>query len=319
MRPARTVLAALLVASASPGLAAAHGGGTVDPDRWWAAWQASPLQLAPIAVGLGLYLKRARTLGPRLPAWRSACFLAGVFVIVVALVSPIDAVGENGLFSVHMAQHMLLGDLAPLLVMLGITGPVLRPALARPLVQRLRILTHPVWALAIWTVLICGWHAPVLYEAAVRNDLVHALEHASFFTAGALMWGALIETLPGPEWFGTGAKLGFVGAVRVVTAVLGNIFWWSGTALYGVYADDTGAWGLSPLEDQAMAGTVMMAYTGLTTLAVAGALFFRMAGESELRQRLLEAGVEPGAARRAVRYGRGEILAARHGLRRTDP
>ena len=301
-----------------PEIASAHvGGPPVDPDRWWTTWSPSFLQVLPIFVVLGLYLWRAARLGPRLPRWRAVCFLGGIAVLLVALTSPIDPIGEQGLFSVHMGQHMLLGDLAPLLLVLGATGPVLRPVLAKRTAQRIKAVTHPVSSLIIWAAITVIWHLPVMYEAALRNPLIHAAEHACFFTAGCLMWGALIETLPGPEWFGTGMKLGYVAAVRVVTTILGNIFWWSGTPIYGAYRDDTAAWGLSPLQDQAMAGTVMMAYTGATTLTMVAVLFFRMAKESELRQQLIEAGVDPRSARRAIRYGRGEALANRHGVAST--
>ena len=303
----------------APNVASAHvGGEAVDPDRWWTAWSPSYAQVLPVFIGLSLYLWRAAKLGPRLPTWRAACFLGGITVLLLALTSPLDPIGEQGLFSVHMGQHMLLGDLAPLLIVLGVTGPILRPLLANRSVQRLKRLTHPVSSLLLWAAITIAWHVPVLYEAALRSEVVHVAEHASFFTAGCLMWGALVETLPAPEWFGTGMKLGYVAAVRLVTTVLGNVFWWSGTPIYGVYRDDTRAWGLSPLQDQALAGTIMMGYTGATTLTVIGVLFFRMAKESELRQRLLEAGVDPRSARRAIRYGRGEALAARHGVPTED-
>ncbi len=317
---AKVTAATVAVLALVPQVASAHvGGAAVDPDRWWTAWSPSLAQVLPVFVALGLYLWRAAKLGPRLPRWRAACFLAGTTVLLLALTSPIDPIGEQGLFSVHMGQHMLLGDLAPLLIVLGVTGPVLRPALARRSIQQLRRITHPVSSLIIWAAITLIWHVPAMYEAALRSDIVHAAEHASFFTAGFLMWGALVETLPGPEWFGTGAKLGYVAAVRVVTTVLGNIFWWAGTPIYGIYGDDTAAWGLSPLQDQALAGTVMMAYTGASTLTMIGVLFFRMARESELRQRLIEAGVDPRSARRAIRYGRGEALAGRHGVPTSDP
>ena len=312
--PRRGLAVALFAGLLFAPAASAHGGATADPERWWAAWNASPWQAAPVGIALVLYVVRARKLGSRLPAWRAVCFLLGLAVAFLAIVSPIDTIGEEALFSMHMLQHILLGDLAPLLMVLGATGPILRPVLALRWVQRLQILMHPVVALAIWVVLFLGWHLPVLYEAAIRNDLVHVLEHISFFTAGALMWGSLIETLPQPEWFSTGMKLGYVGAVRIVQTILGNIIWWSGAVLYPIYSDNAAAWGTTAIQDQALAGTIMMSYTGLVTLGVITILFFRMARESELRQRLIEAGVDQQAARRAVRFGRAEELASRHGV-----
>ena len=265
-------------------------------------------------LGAVLYGVRARRLGPRLPRWRAACFAGGVLVIGVSVASPIDPVGEDGLFAVHMLQHVLIGDIAALLLVLGVTGPILRPALALAWVQRLRFLAHPLVALPLWTGNLLVWHVPALYESALEYAPVHALEHLAFLTFGSLMWAAVIEPLPGPAWFGTGAKILYVGGVRAVETLLGNVLWFSGTILYPAYAATAPLWGATALEDQVNAGTVMMVEGGLVTLVAFVVLFFRMAKESEVRQALIEGGVDPAAARRAVRYGRGQALAERHGV-----
>lgn len=314
MSARRPLLFAVAALGACPALALGHGGEAHAGAEWYTRWNPSPLQVGPLLLITVVYLLGVRRTRGRVGGWRVTSFLAGVGVAIFALVSPIDAVGEESLLWVHMLQHMLLGDLAPLLIVLGLSGPLLRPLLAAAWVQRLRVLVHPAVAFTVWAVTLLGWHVPAAYELAVRNEIAHFAEHASFFTAGALVWASLMETLPGPEWFGTGPKIAFVGGVRTLDTILGNIFWFSGTPLYPIYADDTAAFGMSPLEDQAMAGTVMMSYTGAVTLILLGVLFFRMAREGEIRQRLVEGGVEAGAARRAVRYGRGEDLARRHGV-----
>jgi putative membrane protein len=142
----------------------------------------------------------------------------------------------------------------------------------------------------------------------VNNDAVHALEHICFFTAGVLMWAAVVEVLPGPAWFGTAAKLGYVVAVRLLETILGNIFIWAGNPIYGVYDDGSELYGLSPLRDQGLAGTIMMIEGSLVTLGAIAWLFLRWGAESELRQQLIEQGVDAKVASRAVRYGRGEEL-----------
>jgi putative membrane protein len=269
-----------------------------------------PLQLAPLAIVAVMYGVRVRTLDQRGQAprrLRLASYAAGIAVFALAILPPIEQLGKE-LFLFHMLQHVLLGDLAPLLVVLGLTGPVLRPVLAVRTLDRLRVLAHPLVALPLWALNLYVWHIPALYEAAVRHSAVHALEHLTFFTAGALMWAAVVEVLPGPEWFGTGWKLGYVVVVRALETVLANVFLWSGTVFYGVYVRETQRWGISPLEDQGHAGTIMMAEGGAVTLAALAWLFLRLAREGELRQQLLEEGVDPRAARRAVRYGRGEDL-----------
>jgi cytochrome c oxidase assembly factor CtaG len=227
--------------------------------------------------------------------------------MLLALASPVHAFGEQ-LFAFHMLQHVLLGDLAALCFVASLTGPLLRPLLALKPIGALRVLVHPLVTLPLWTLNLYLWHLPVMYEGALEHDAVHALQHVSFFACGALMWAPVVEVLPGPMWFGTGAKLGYIVVVRLLETVLGNVFIWSGTAFYDVYADGSVPWGLSALEDQGWAGTVMMLEGSLVTIGAIAWLFLRLAAEGELRQELLERGLEPRAVRRAVRYGRADEL-----------
>ncbi len=276
-----------------------------------ATWTLAPLQLAPIAIGAFAYERRVLTLrrrGTPVPGWRHVLFWVAVGLLLAALVTPIASYAEDDLFALHMVQHVLLGDLAPLALVLALSGPILRPALAARAVQRLRILVHPLVALPLWAINLYVWHVPYLYEAAVRHESVHALEHAMFFTAGAIMWAPVVEVLPGPAWFGTGWKLGYIVAVRLIETVLGNVFLWSQTVFYDVYRAGQAAHGISPLEDQGWAGTVMMLEGSLVTIGALAWLFLRLASEGELRQELIEQGVDPATARRAVRYGRGTEL-----------
>jgi putative membrane protein len=276
------------------------------------SWTLDPLQLAPIVLVAVAYAVRARTLARRgqpVPAWRMGLFALGILLLLVAVASPLAAVGEEELFSFHMAQHLLLGDLAPLCLLAGLTGPLLRPLLALPGVMRLRLLANPLVALPIWTANLVLWHVPAVYEAAVENGGVHALEHAAFFSAGIVLWLPVLETLPAPEWFGTGAKLGYIVGVRLVATVLGNVFVWAGEPLYDVYDAADEFLGLSPDADQSLAGSLMMLEGSLVTIVAIAWLFLRMAQEGEIRQELLEQGHDPRAVRRAVRYRRWHELA----------
>jgi putative membrane protein len=272
------------------------------------SWTFDPLQIVPTLVVAALYARRVLTLrerGTPVPHWRTYLFALGILTLLVALVSPVHALGER-MFSFHMLQHVLLGDLAPLALLAGLTGPILRPALAW--LHRLRFLAHPLVALPLWAVDLYVWHLPYLYDAAVRHDSVHALEHFCFFTGGTIMWLPVLETLPAPEWFGTGAKLGYIAAVRVVETILGNVFFWSGSVFYTVYAHQKRLFGLSALADQGLAGAVMMIEGSIVTLVALAWLFLKMAGEGELRQQLLERGLDARTVRRAVRYGRAQEL-----------
>jgi cytochrome c oxidase assembly factor CtaG len=273
-------------------------------------WTFDPLQLAPLLlVALG-YAKRAHTLaraGRPVGVARQAAFHAGLLVVFLALASPVHTLGEQRLFWVHMAQHLLLGDIGALLVVVGLTGPLLRPLLALRPVQRLRVLAHPLVALPLWAANLYAWHLPVLYQAALAHGAVHALEHELFFATGALMWAAVVEPLPGPAWFGTGWKAAYVLVVRTLSAILANVFVWSGHVFYPRYAAGERAAGIAPLSDQTIAGALMFIEGAVVTLVAFAWLFLRWTREAELRQALLDAGHDPVAAARAARYGRSAL------------
>jgi cytochrome c oxidase assembly factor CtaG len=277
------------------------------------SWTFDPLQLASLAVIGLLYYRRVRTLeerGTGVESWRKWCFWSGLGSLLFVLASPVDALGEEQFLFVHMIQHIVIGDLAPLLMVAGLTGPILRPILALPVIGRLRALGHPLIAFPLWAVNLYVWHLPFFYEGALHHDVVHALQHTMFFAAGALFWAAVLEPLPGPSWFGSGAKLLYIVVARLVGMVLANILLWSSSVFYSTY-DHAARWGISPQSDQGIAGSVMMIVDSVVTISAIAWLFLRLAGESELKQRLIEEGHDPALASRAVRYGRGEELASR--------
>jgi putative membrane protein len=269
-----------------------------------------PFQLLPVAAGAVLYALRVRGLrrrGTPLPTWKPVVFGVGVVLLVVALTWPIEEWAEES-FAFHMTQHVLLGDLAPLCIVAGLTGPVLRPLLSVRAVRSLRVLSHPLVALPLWALNLYVWHLPFLYEAALRHDSVHALEHVAFFTAGALMWAPVLEILPAPEWFGTGAKMGYMVAVRLISTVLANVLVWAGEPFYDFYEQADRPFGLSAEADQGIAGAVLLVEGSLVTIGALAWLFLRLAEEGQLRQELIERGLDPRAVRRAVRYGRADTV-----------
>jgi putative membrane protein len=270
-------------------------------------WNFDPLELALLALAGALYWRRARTLARRgraVPRLRLAAFAGGLLAIFLALVSPIDTIGESRLFSVHMFQHLLLGDVGALLLVLGLDGRLLRPLLRVRLIQRLRVLAHPLVALPLWAVNFAVWHLPALFDAAVRNDATHALQHSLFVALGMLMWAALLEPLPGPAWFTAPWKLPYVLGMWLVMLVLSQIFIWSRHVYYAPYTHDATAWGLSHLADQRAGGGVMLVESALTMLPALVWVLLQVLRESEARQQLVDAGVTPAVAARAARYGR---------------
>ncbi|HVS84283.1 MAG TPA: cytochrome c oxidase assembly protein [Gaiellaceae bacterium] len=263
--------------------------------------------LVLLILTAALYGRRTWTLrgrGRAAPVWRTICFAAGLAVVAVALWSPIDRIGEERLFSVHMAQHLLLGDVAPLLLVLGLDGRLLRPVLALPVVRRLRVLAHPLVALPLWAADFSLWHLPVAFDEALRNNTVHACQHALFLVCGTLLWAALLEPLPGPASFTAAWKLPYVLAMWLVMLALAQLFIWSGHVYFEPYVHDPRMWGLTPLADQQAGGGVMLVESSITMLGALVWLLFRLFRETESKQRLLDAGREPLAAARAARYGR---------------
>ncbi len=281
------------------------------------------LQLGPLVLLAVLYARRVRTLAlgaHAVPGWRQACFYSG-FVVIAAALTSLGSASQDLLY-VHMIEHLLLGDIASLLIVLGLTGPLLAPILLAEfrsvrLFDRLRVLTHPLIAFPLWAIDLYVWHLPVLYQAALRHPGVHALQHAMFLGFGIAMWMPLFGPLPTPSWFGNLAKLGYIVAVRLTGTVLGNIFLWSGTVFYVYYSHGDAVHHISPLADQNIAGAIMMVEESFLTLGLFCWLFLRTAREGEERQDLLDYARSQGLeltderAARAVAAGRGPELRRR--------
>ena len=271
------------------------------------SWNLDPLELTILALVGTLYWRRARTLrrrGHAVPRLRIWAFGAGLLTLFLALASPIDTIGEERLFSIHMLQHLLLGDVGALLLVLGLDGRLLRPLLRLRLVHRLRVLAHPLVALPLWAANFVVWHLPVLFDAALRSDAIHALQHSLFVALGMLLWAALLEPLPGPAWFTAPWRIPYVLGMWLVMLVLSQVFIWSSHVYYAPYTHDATLWGLSHLADQKAGGGVMLVESALTMLPALVWVLLRMLKESEARQQLVEAGVAPATASRAARYGR---------------
>jgi cytochrome c oxidase assembly factor CtaG len=275
-----------------------------------------PLELLPMLIAAGLYAKRSMTLaekGRPVRLWRQICFAAGLLVIAAALITPLSDVAEE-LVIAHMTEHLLIGDLASLLLVLGLTGPLLQPILAIRFFDRLRILAHPAVAMPLWAVNMFFWHVPALYDAAYGTAPVHFLEHTTFIFFGCLVWMPVFGPLPMPRWFTAGWKVVYVIVMRLIATVLGNILMWSGTVLYDRYAAGELHYGISPLTDQSIAGVVMMVEGTFLGLGVLAWFFFEAAREGIEKQRLLDLaqdrGIEldPQRAQRAVAAGQAERL-----------
>jgi putative membrane protein len=263
-------------------------------------WFADPAVLAPLALFAGIYVWRflqvrreaaergrpATGAGPL----QAVAFGAGMLALLAALVSPIDGLGEDYLFSAHMVQHVLLGDIAPLLILLGLSRAIMRPATRRlsRLERRLGPLASPVTGIAIWLALMYLWHVPALYDAAVRHAGVHLLEHASFFAAGIALWWPLIQPVPMRRRLTGLQPLAYIAAAKAGLAALGLYLAWSSDVLYPYYEETPRIWGLSPIEDQNIGGVIMMVEQSMTLVLVMVVVFVRMLAQSEEEERRRE-------------------------------
>jgi len=265
-------------------LAAHVGEGGGDP---WTTWGWSPLPLLGIAVVAWCYLMgwlRLRGRGrPDLASLpRAAAFAAGLAVIGLALMSPLDHIGEEYLLSAHMTQHMLIGDVGPLLLMAGVMGPLalfvvplpLLRALCRPRPRAvLRVLGRPWVAFVAWSVVMCGWHVPYAYDRALENPFVHDLEHLTMIAAGLGIWMHILGNVPRIR-MSHARRAGYAFGLFLVGMVVSEVLFLR-DPLYSVYVDQpVRLLGLSPGADQIRASLIMASEQMLTLLTAAALLMW---------------------------------------------
>jgi cytochrome c oxidase assembly factor CtaG len=214
---------------------------------------------------------------PELAGWdRAALFGLGLALTLVALVGPLDRIAEDDLLSVHMLQHVLIGDAAPALMIVAVRGPLLvfllPAAVLAPLARSARVratlstLLRPRVAFGLWASNLAVWHVPYLYDLALRHDSLHYLEHACWVVAGLLVWTLLVD--PGShKRLTVGGRIAFAVAMFAAGQVLTDVLVFSFHPLYPAYH---GAYGLSARTDQQLSGVAMMVEQLLTlgTLAV---------------------------------------------------
>jgi putative membrane protein len=260
------------------------------PDDLWTAWSFDPLVLAAAAVAVAFFLhgwRRLHRRRPELAPWtRIPLFLTGVVIVVLGIVSPLDAIAEEYLQSAHMLQHVLIADLGVVLALLAVRGPLslffLPSDLLAPLArsQRLRrglsFLSSPRVAVPLWVGVLVAWHVPALYEAALQLPALHRVEHLSFVLVGALVWTLMIDPSAHRRLTLSG-RIALVAGLFWMGQLLAYPFVFGFEPYYDVYAEQPERiLGLSPLADQKLAGVVMMVEQALT-LGVALVVLVRTA------------------------------------------
>lgn len=186
-------------------------------------------------------------------------FGAGLATLFIALLSPIDVLADL-LFSMHMLQHILLMMIAPPLLLLGLPRPLSRWLIWKTKLRSfLAGVTHPLAAYILLNVNFLAWHVPTLYEAALRNPLIHDLEHALFFYTALFFWWRVIDPTGGwfSLWNWPPAKWVYLIVAAPPSYVLGAILWTSSHVWYPFYTQAPRLWGLSALADQRQGGMLM--------------------------------------------------------------
>jgi putative membrane protein len=266
-----------------------------DMTEWIAWWTWDPLVLAGLAVGVALYTRgtlrlwREAGLGHGIARWRAAAYCAGIVVAALALISPIDRASDV-LFSAHMVQHELLMLVAAPLVVLGRPlaplvwalprGPRVRLLRATRPARIWRVVSSPAIALGLHAVTRLVWHVPAVFDAALADERLHAVQHLSFFVTAAVFWWALIYGRYGRA--GYGIAVAFVFFTMLYSGLLGAVLSLADHALYA-HAEPTLRWGIDPVDDQQRAGLFMWVPAGLIMTATGLAVFAAWLGQSAVR------------------------------------
>ena len=259
-----------------------------------ASWTFDPGALALIGLATAAYVPRWRRVriehGPRAaPIGRLIAFAGGLLALIAALVSPIDRLGEQA-FVMHMVQHILLLDLAPILFILSLTKVILRPATRR--LQRLERaagpLAHPVAAVVLYVAVMWLWHIPKLYDAALEHPVVHVFEHTCFMTAGLLYWWHFLSPIRSRVGMRGMAPVAYMLTTKLLVGFLGIAITFAPDPLYAFYEHRPQIWGLTPDDDQSIAGAIMALEQTIVMGIALVALFVRALAESEAEEQRTE-------------------------------
>ena len=249
-------------------------------------WLLDPVLICLLLATLGVYLYetvpiiRRRGWGPHLSVWRPICLSGALIVLAMALLSPLDGIGERYLFWVHMVQHMTLTLVVAPLILLGLPGwmvdGLVQNQHVRGITRRLLCpLLRPLPTLLISQSILIAWHVPAMFELALRNAIMHDIEHLSFMVSGILMWWPILSrsrVLPRSEpiWL-----IPYLFILPIPTAVLGALITFSRQVIYETYALAPRLSDISALQDQELSGLLMWVPGKLLFWVVMGIVFYQ--------------------------------------------
>ena len=264
--------------------------------RWW-SWE--PLVVILLALTALIYfggvwrLWRAAGIGRGVGRLQLLSFTSGWLALVIALISPVDALGAI-LFSAHMVQHELLMLVGAPLIVIGRPliaalwalparwrSPLAQWTQREPVTNAWHALTSPLVATIVHGLALWIWHLPALYQATLRSESIHALQHTSFIVTAALFWTSLIHGRYGRIGYGAGVAYVFITGMH--SGALGALLTFAPSLIYPIYGPITTQWGLDALEDQQLAGLIMWVPAGIILVVLGMALFAWWLHEAERR------------------------------------
>jgi putative membrane protein len=271
----------------------------VSPPELWPLWEFDPLVILGLTISAFLYARglfrlwSSTKVGGGVRPWQAASFTCGWLATVIALVSPLHQIGQ-ALFSAHMIQHEILMLVSAPLMILGRPMVVFLWAFSRKEARWLADLPRREWfesawkyvsnAFVAWLIHLAAlwlWHIPILFQATLTNDFVHALQHISFLFSALLFWWAALQGRQ--RALGYGLAVVYMFATALQSGLLGALLTVSSRIWYPAYGDRSLQWGLSPLEDQQLGGLIMWIPAGIVYIIAGLALMAGWLRESELR------------------------------------
>jgi putative membrane protein len=247
----------------------------------WSAWTFEAPVVSAIFIALSFYFYAAFSLKGAFVPVRALAFVCGIVLLAMAVVSPLDVAADR-LLSMHMLQHVLLTTLGPPLVLLGLTDAMLHPIFVTPSIHRYaKVVLHPVFTGAVFVVTMWFWHVPAIYDEASSNIEVHQLMHAAFVCAGFLFWWPVIQPSRDLITHGEGARVLYLFATGMPMALLALLFFAANDVIYPYYDQTPALWGLSPTDDQQIAGLVMGGLGEAASFVAITLLFFRFLDREE--------------------------------------
>ena len=264
-------------------------------DFWLTQWNWEPSIVIGTALIVGLYLyavgplRKKYHLAEHVKKAQVFSFLLGMFIMFLALVSPLDELGDSYLFSAHMVQHLCITIIGPPLLLIGIPGWLVDPLLRKPLIFPIaRVLTFPALAFFLYNFDFWLWHAPPLYNATLENQNIHILEHLTFIVFGVIYWWPVFSPSALLPRLSIGGQVLYLFLSGMPTVALGAGLTFL-PPLYAPYLAAPRIWGLSPAADQQLGGLIMWVPGNIVYIVIVSILFIRWMQGQEVKQREQEA------------------------------